>query len=83
MNRQYMGAWVAQWFKHLTVDFGSGHDLMCLRPTWGSVLTVWGLLGILFLLSLSAPSMFRLSVSLKVNKYSFDVYLFLRERERA
>ena len=24
----YGGAWVAQLVKHLTVDFGSGHDLM-------------------------------------------------------
>ena len=27
-NRITRGAWVAQWVKHLTLGFGSGHDLM-------------------------------------------------------
>ena len=35
-----MGAWVAQLVKHLTLDFGSGHDLMVVgwSPALGSVL---------------------------------------------
>ena len=43
------GAWVAQWVKRLTLDFGSGHDLTFLgsSPTSGSVLRAWSLLGIL------------------------------------
>lgn len=36
------GAWVAQWVKQLTIDFGSGHDLEVLgsSPVSGSVLRV-------------------------------------------
>jgi len=40
------GTWVAQSFKHPTLDFGSGHDLRVMRssptwsPTWGSILGV-------------------------------------------
>ena len=34
------GAWVAQWVKHPTLDFGSDHDLRVMRlsPLWGSAL---------------------------------------------
>ena len=34
--------WVAQWVKHLTLDFGSGYDLKAMRssPASGSVLGV-------------------------------------------
>ena len=47
---------MAQSVKLLTLDFGSGHDLRVheFKPHVGSVLTMWSLLGILFLsLSLS------------------------------
>ena len=57
---------VAQLVKQSTLGFGSGRDLTMLRssPMSGSVLTTWGLLGILSLsLSLSAPPLFSLSVS--------------------
>ena len=27
LKRKSRGAWVAQWVKHPTLDFGSGHDL--------------------------------------------------------
>ena len=32
------GAWVAQWVKHPTLEFGSGHDLRVMRlsPPLGS-----------------------------------------------
>ena len=30
------GAWVAQWIKHLTFDFGSSHDLRVVSPQSGS-----------------------------------------------
>ena len=45
------GTWGAQSVKHLTLDFGSGHDLMVvrLRTALGSTLTAWSLLGILSL----------------------------------
>ena len=48
------GAWVAQSVKHLTLDFGSGHDLSVVRfsPELGSRLTprwAWSLLKILSL----------------------------------
>ena len=38
----FQGAWVAQSFKHLTLDFGSGHDLRFVRssPASGSALGV-------------------------------------------
>ena len=29
--KKFRGAWVAQLVKHLTLDFGSGHDLRVLR----------------------------------------------------
>ena len=73
------GAWVAQMVGHLTLDFSSGHDLMVLgsSPMWGSVLTVWSLLGILSpFLSLFAPHPLpmhtqvpSLSLSLKINDH--------------
>ena len=36
----YWGVWVAQSLEHLTLDFGSGHDLRVVRwsPMSGSVL---------------------------------------------
>ena len=36
------GAWVAQLVEHLTLDFGSGHDLRVMgsSPVLGSVLSV-------------------------------------------
>ena len=51
------GTWVAQLVKHLTLDFGLGHDLTVRRfkPPTGSVLTAQNLLGSLSLLSLSLP----------------------------
>ena len=37
----HMGAWVVQYIKRLTLDFGSGHDLRVVRsrPTSGSGLS--------------------------------------------
>ena len=55
----------------LTLDFGSGHDLMVygIKRHVGLCAEAWSLLGILSLsLSLSAPPLPPLSVSLKVNK---------------
>ena len=60
------GTWVAQSVECLTLDFGSGHDLMVVRssPTSGSILTAWSLLGILSLsLSLSLPLLCSLCLS--------------------
>ena len=53
-----------------TLDFSSGHDLTVPRSSWalGSVLAAWRLLGI-FSLSLSAPPLHALSLSLKINKH--------------
>ena len=46
---------MAQLVKHLTLDFGSGHDLLVceLSPASGFVLTMQSLLGILSARSLS------------------------------
>ena len=62
--------------EHLTLGFGSGHDLTVggIQPCIGlRVLTVQSLLGILSLSSLSVPPhiMCMLSLSLKINKYIF------------
>ena len=40
INKIFGGAWVAQSVKHLTLDFGSGHDLRVMRlsPSLGSTL---------------------------------------------
>ena len=70
---------MAQWIKHLTLDFGSGHGLKVrgIELLSGSVLTAWSLLGILSLsLSLRPssppplplPSSCSLSLSLTINK---------------
>ena len=55
-------AWMAQLVEHLTLGFGSGHDLrvMELNPTWGSVLSGESV-GEFLSLSLC------LSLSLKIN----------------
>lgn len=49
-NTKEWGTWVAQLVKHLTLDFGSGHDLRVVgsRPVSGSLLS-GSLLEILFL----------------------------------
>ena len=67
-------AWVAQSGKHPTLSFSSGHDLVRLSPTSGSVLTAWSLLGILSLPLSLCPSPARarslsLSLSLSQNKH--------------
>ena len=38
----FQGAWEAQSVKHLTLDFGSDHDLKVMRlsPVWGFTLSV-------------------------------------------
>ena len=57
--------------KHLTLDLESGHDLMGyeISPAAGSLLTLWNLLGILSLPSVSAPPhTHALCLSLKINK---------------
>ena len=61
-----MGAWVVQSVEHLTLDYGSGLDLMVVTssPASGSVL------GILSL-PLSSPPLLVLSLSLKINKHFF------------
>ena len=63
---------MAQSVKCQTLDVGSGHDLMIVRSTLklGSMLTAWGLLGILsLLLSLPLlPHSLPLTLSLKTNK---------------
>ena len=33
MSQNVKGAWVAHLVKHLTLDFGSGHDLRVVRPS--------------------------------------------------
>ena len=63
---------MAQLFKRLTLDLGSGRDLMVHFTrsglTSGSVLTARNLLGILSLpLSLSAPSSLTCSLSLSLS----------------
>ena len=71
MKRKHLkkgGAWVTQSVKHLTLGFGSGHDLTVfgLSPTSSFALTVWSLLGILSLPpSLSAPPQLALCLSQK------------------
>ena len=61
---------MAQLVKHLTLDFGLGHDLVVceFEPVSGSVLEVWHLLGI-HSLSLSLYPFLALSLSLKINKF--------------
>ena len=66
------GTWVAQLVKCLTLDFGSGHDLMVRSssPVSGSELATWSLLRIFSLFFLSAPSPLSREhvLSLKINK---------------
>ena len=63
------GAWVAQLGEHLTLDFGSGHDLMVrgIKPHIGlyadSEEPAWD--SLTFPLSLPSPA---LSLSLSINK---------------
>ena len=66
---------VAQSVKHLTLDFGSGHDLPVpeIEPPSGSVLIAWSLLGILSVpLSVPPPCLYSharsLSLSLSLSK---------------
>ena len=49
------GAWVTHSTEHPTLGFGSGRDLMVheFESRWGSMMTVWSLLG--FSLSPSVP----------------------------
>ena len=58
---------MAQLVKHMTLDFGSGHDLMVMgsSPALDSLLTVWSLLGIL---SPSLSAFPLLALSLKINE---------------
>ena len=53
------GTWVAQSVRHLTLDFGSRHDLAVRRssPASGSVLSAQSLLGILPLSLSLCPSL--------------------------
>ena len=62
-------AWVAQWVKHLTLGFVSGHDLTVheFEPRIGSVLRAKSLLGILSLHFLSAPPQLMLLLCQKIN----------------
>ena len=39
-NHNLVGAWVAQLVEHLTLDFGSGHDLRVMRLSPGSGFTL-------------------------------------------
>ena len=61
-TQQWWAAWVAQLMKHLTLDFGSGHDLMVrgIKPCMGSLWTAQSFLGVLFP-SLSVPPYLSLS----------------------
>ena len=69
-GRQSGGAWVAQWVKHLALDFGSGHDLTVreFEPRVGlcaeGAEPAWDPLS----LSLSLCLFPALSRSLKINK---------------
>ena len=61
------GAWVAQSVGCLTLDFGSGHDLtVCAFESHISLCTQC--LGFFLSLSLSAPPVLSLSLSLEINK---------------
>ena len=63
---------MAQSVKHLTLDFGSGHDFTVCElepPVWGSARSVQSLLGILSLsLSLCPSLTHSLCLSLKITK---------------
>ena len=71
-GRELRGTWVAQSVKHLTLDSGSGHDLLVHEiksPIGLCMMTAWGLLGILSLpLSLSALTLLACSLFPKINK---------------
>ena len=68
--------WAPGWLSKLNVELLISAQVMIsqfmsLSPTSGSVLTVWSLLGILFLsLSLSPPPSVSLSVSLSLSTIS-------------
>ena len=65
------GAWVAQSVKHLTLDIGSGHNLIVMRLSSksGSALTAWKLLEILSLpLFLTLPCFHTQEYSLCLSK---------------
>ena len=65
-----MGTWVAQWVEHLTLDFGSGHDLMvcgikpCVRLRDDSTEPAWDCLS----LSLPLPHSYMHTYYVKINK---------------
>ena len=65
LNILFRGSWVAQFIKHLTLDFGSGHDLLgCetqphIRLCADSVEPAWDSLSLP--LSLSLPNLCSLS----------------------
>ena len=63
------GAWVAQSVNHLTLAFGSHHDLTVrgFEPCIGSMLTVWNLLGFSLSPFLCSSPTCAVSVSLKIN----------------
>ena len=68
LKRSKGGTWVAQSAKPLTVDFGSGHDLMVsLSPASGSMLTVQRLLGLSLSHSLSDPPLLMVCVCLSLS----------------
>ena len=64
-NEKSRGAWVAQSVKCLLLDLGQVMKswFVSSSPMSGSVLTVWSLLGIRSLPSLSAPPLFSLSLA--------------------
>ena len=68
-NKKMRGAWVAQSVEHLTLDFGSGHDLRVVRssPLSGSMLGVESAWDSLFSFSFATPSVCMYSLS-QINK---------------
>ena len=82
----FRGAWVAQSVKILTLDFGSGHDLMVceLEPRIGlctfSMEPAWD--SLFFSLPLLHSCLHALSLSLKINKYTLKKPPdFIREKK--
>ena len=68
LKKESWGIWVAQLFKHLTLDFGSGRDLLVVGccPMMGSMLGVESALDSFSLASLLCPSLITHSVSLSL-----------------
>ena len=68
----YMGTQAAQWVKHLTLDFGSGHDLTvhefkpCVRLCVDSAELAWDSLSLF--LSLPLPRSCSLTLSLSLSR---------------